>query len=71
MAHLDWLLKYAEHWDNPAILEVECDLNGVIIPVVGGKIRAKKCKILREIPIEECGTTGIVLKRKMDALKNY
>ena len=68
MAHLQWVLNYGKDWDNLAILEVEADADGVIVPTGGcGKVRAAKVKTIREVPLEECGIMGeIILRRRQN-----
>ena len=69
MAHLDWCLDYGSNWSDLAIIEVETEIDGIIVPRIGdGKVRAARCKMIREVPLEECGVYGKILaKRRSNA----
>ena len=65
MAYLDWCLAYGNCWTDLAILEVEADMSTVVVPKFGsGKVRAPSCKVIREVPLEECGLYGKVLAKR-------
>ena len=65
-AYLDWAIDYGKDWKDLAILEVEANLNDIIIPVnYPGKVRCKEVKVLREVPLEECGLCGKILAKKL------
>ncbi len=65
MAYLDWCLAYGSSWPNLAILEVEVDMSTVVVPKYGsGKVRAPSCRVIREVPLEECGLYGKVLAKR-------
>ena len=65
MAHLDWCLAYGGSWPNLAILEVEVDMSKIVVPKYGsGKVRAPSCKVIREVPLEECGLYGKMLAKR-------
>ena len=65
MAYLSWCLAYGSCWPDLAILEVEVDMNTVVVPKYGsGKVRAPSCKVIREVPLEECGLYGKILARR-------
>ena len=65
MAHLNWCLAYGNCWTDLAILEVEADMSTVVVPKYGsGKVRAPSCKVIREVPLEECGLYGKVLAKR-------
>ncbi len=65
MAYLDWCLAYGGSWSNLAILEVEADMSKIVVPKYGsGKVRAPSCKVIREVPLEECGLYGKVLAKR-------
>ena len=65
MAHIAWAVDYGKTWKDLAILEVEADTSGIIVPVNGsGKVRAASVKVLREVPLEECGLLGKILAKK-------
>ena len=67
LANMDWALRYGQNWADLAILELECDKADVLIPLYSdGKVRARKAKVIREVPLEECGLFGkIIAKRRV------
>ena len=69
MAYKEWAIDYGRGWKDLAIIEVEAEASGIIVPVPGcGKVRAEKVKVLREVPLEECGLFGkMIAKRKEQA----
>ena len=66
IAHLGWCLDYGRDWTDLAILEVEADLDEIILPNgCPGKVRCLEVRVIREVPLEECGVFGkIIAKRK-------
>ena len=65
MAYLGWCLEYGSCWPDLAILEVEVDMSTVVVPKYGsGKVRAPSCKVIREVPLEECGLLGKMIANK-------
>ena len=66
LAHKAWALAYGATWKDLAILELECEKSDVLVPIDNeGKVRARKAKVLREVPLEECGLHGkIIAKRR-------
>ena len=65
MAYLNWCLVYGSPWHDLAILEVEVDMSTVVVPKYSsGKVRAPSCKVIREVPLEECGLYGKILARR-------
>ena len=66
MAYKEWCVSYGANWTDLAILELETEIKGVIVPIGGaGKVRAAKAKVIREVPLEECGLYGKILARKV------
>lgn len=66
IAPLKWALKYGARWDDLAILEVETNNADIVVPRESeGKVRTSRIKVLREVPLEECG-----LCRKIVAKRN-
>ncbi len=66
MAYKEWCVSYGANWPDLAILELEAEIDGVIVPLGGpGKVRAAKAKVIREVPLEECGLYGKMLARRM------
>ena len=65
MAYLNWCLAYGSCWSDLAILEVEVDMSTVVVPKYSsGKVRAPSCKVIREVPLEECGLLGKMIANK-------
>ena len=66
LAYKTWAVGYGAYWPDLAILECECEKSDVLVPLYGdGKVRARKAKVLREVPLEECGLYGeIIAKRR-------
>ena len=65
LAHKAWALNYGYTWDNLAILELECEKADVLVPLMSnGKVRARKAKVIREVPLEECGLLGKMLAKQ-------
>ena len=69
LAHKAWALADGANWDDVAILELECKKADVLVPLRSeGKVRARKAKVLREVPLEECGLQGkMIAKRRAKA----
>ena len=64
MAHKAWCLDYGRDWDDLAILEVEAEMSGIIVPEGNpGKVRAARIKVLREVPLAECGLMGKLMEK--------
>ncbi len=65
IAHLAWALDFGRDWDNLAIIEVETEIADIILPEDStGKVRTSKVKVIREVPLEECGIMGKIIARK-------
>ena len=65
LAHKAWVLNYGCLWDDLAILELECEKADVLVPLMSdGKVRARKAKVIREVPLEECGLSGKMLAKQ-------
>ena len=65
IAHLDWALRFGDGWDNLAILEVKTDIADIVMPNdTDGKVRTSKIKVIREVPLEECGVYGRILAKR-------
>lgn len=60
-----WGNSYGANWSDLAILECECEKSDVLVPLYGdGKARARKAKVLREVPLEECGLYGTIIAKR-------
>ena len=65
IAYLQWVLDYGRDWNDLAILEVEVDLDSIVLPEgCPGKVRCAEVKVLREVPLEECGLYGKILTKR-------
>ena len=68
MAHKAWCLDYGRDWDDLAILEVEAEMSGIIVPEGNpGKVRAARIKVLREVPLAECGLMEKLMEKRRTA----
>ena len=70
VAYLQWVLDFGKNWDDLAILEVKAKLDNVIVPLNAGKVRVDEVKVIREVPLEECGLYGKILARRKNNVKN-
>lgn len=62
ISHLDWALNFGSDWDDLAIIECETKISDIVMPEnTDGKVRTSEVKVLREVPLEECGTYGKIL----------
>lgn len=65
LAHKAWTISYGANWSDLAILECECEKSDVLVPLYSnGKVRARKAKVLREVPLEECGLYGKTIAKR-------
>ena len=65
LAHKAWAISYGANWADLAILECECEKSDVLVPLYSdGKVRARKAKVLREVPLEECGLLGKTIAKR-------
>ena len=70
IAHLNWCLDYGKDWNNLAILEVEVELDKIIVPDnCPGKVRCLEVKVLREVPLEECGIYGKMIANRLNKVR--
>lgn len=61
-------MDYGKNWRDLAILEVESDVSGIVVPLNGsGKVRTDKVLVIREVPLEECGLLGKIIAKKQRA----
>ena len=66
ISHLDWALRFGSGWDNLAIIECETKIDDIVVPEgTDGKVRTSKIKVLREVPLEECGVYGKILAKRL------
>ena len=66
ISHLDWALRFGQEWTDLAILEVETKISDIVKPDdTDGKVRTSELKVLREVPLEECGVYGKILARRL------
>jgi hypothetical protein len=65
ISHLDWALRFGCAWNNLAIIECEVKISDIVMPEnTDGKVRTSKIKVIREVPLEECGVYGKILARR-------
>ena len=65
ISHLAWAMDYGRAWSDLAIIEVEAAIDDIIMPVnTNGKVRVQQVKVLREVPVSECGLLGKILDNK-------
>ena len=68
MAFKEWCVSYGAGWNDMAILELETEIAGLVVPVNGaGKVRAAKATVIREVPLKECGLYGKILAKRRAA----
>jgi hypothetical protein len=68
ISHLSWALDFGKDWPNLAIIEVVTDIDNIVMPVdTDGKVRTSEVKVLREVPLEECGVYGKILARRRNS----
>ena len=71
MAYPEWCVMYANDWDDTAILELEVKKDEIIVPLgMPGKVRAPRVKVVREIPLEDCGIEGMQLAKRINRNKH-
>lgn len=64
ISYLEWALDFGLDWDDLAIIECETKISNILIPEnTDGKVRTSEIKVLREVPLEQCGTYGKMLAK--------
>ena len=67
ISHMDWALSYGAGWRDLAILEVETKISDIVMPQrTDGKVRTCAVKVIREVPLEECGVYGKILAKRLN-----
>ncbi len=65
ISHLAWAVDFGRDWKDLAILEVQANIDEIILPVnSNGKVRVQQVKVLREVPLNECGLLGKILEKQ-------
>lgn len=65
ISYLEWALDFGLEWRDLAIIECETEISDILIPEnSNGKVRTSKIKVLREVPLEQCGIYGKILAKK-------
>ncbi len=65
MSYPAWAVNYGKDWDDLAILELQVKKSEVIVPENGcGKVPVKSAKVIREVPLEECGLLGEMVAKR-------
>lgn len=71
IAHLNWALGFGSDWDNLAIIEVETKIKNIVMPIcTEGKVRTSEIKVLREVPLSECGIYGRIIDKRLSQNAN-
>ncbi len=61
----NFALSFGQDWKDLAIIEVEAKIDEIVLPKnSNGKVRTSKVKVLREVPLEECGLYGKILAKR-------
>ena len=65
ISHLYWALNFGSKWDDLAILEVTTRIDDIVCPEnTDGKVRTSRVKVIREVPLGECGVYGKILANR-------
>ena len=66
IAHLNWALNFGSDFlDDMTIIEVETKIKDIVVPInTDGKVRTSEVKVLREVPLSECGLYGQMLEKR-------
>ena len=65
ISHLNWALTFGSKWDDLAILEVTTRIDDIVCPKnTDGKVRTSRVKVIREVPLGECGVYGKILANR-------
>ncbi len=65
ISSLQIALNFGSDWSNVAILEVESKLADIVLPKNSdGKVRTSEIKVIREVPLSECGIYGKILEKR-------
>lgn len=65
ISYLGKVIDIGRDWTNMAIIEVETKIEDIVLPInTNGNVRTSKVKVLREVPLEECGVFGKILARR-------
>ena len=65
LSHLNWALYFGSEWDDLAILEVTTRMEDIVCPEdTDGKVRTSRVKVIREVPMNECGVYGKILANR-------
>ena len=68
ISHLAWALDFGKNWGDLAILECETKISNIVLPKSSdGKARTSEVKVLREVPLDECGIFGKILAKRLGA----
>ena len=65
LSHLNWALQFGNNWKDLAILELETKIKDIVLPEnSNGKVRTCEAKVLREIPLSDCGIYGKIIEKR-------
>ena len=69
VAYLAWVVNFGRNWNDLAILEVKVKIDDLVFPTdSNGKMRTKELKVIREVPLEECGVLGKIIAERKERL---
>ena len=58
-------MNYGSDWNNLAIIEVETKIENIVMPInTDGKVRTNEVKVIREVPLNECGLYGQIIEKR-------
>ena len=64
---LPFALYFGCDWDDIAILECETKIEDIVLPnETTDKVRTSKVKVIREVPLNECGVRGEMLAKDIE-----
>ena len=62
---LAWAVGFGKNWSDLAILEVKTKIDNIVLPInTNGKVRTSEVKVIREVPLKECGLYGKILANR-------
>lgn len=71
ISYLQWAIDFGRDWDNLAIIEVETKIENIVMPInTDGKVRTSEVKVIREIPLSECGLYGKIIEKRRNKNAN-
>ncbi len=66
ISSLQFALDFGCCWNDLAILECETKINDIVLPEDSdGKVRTSRIKVIREVPLSECGVYGKIIEKRL------